>query len=251
MPYVVITGASSGIGYASALAFAGRNKDLILTARRKQKLEELKSTIHEINPNIDVVVFTADLSDSDEVRHLYARTKAYELETWINNAGFGEYASVAEQDLAKVENMLKLNDLAPTILSSLFVRDYAAKEGTQLINVSSDGGYTMVGNFVTYCATKFFVSAFTEGLAQELLAEGSPMRAKVLAPAVTETEFAHRAMNVETFDYKASFGQIHTPERVAQFLLDLYDSDKAVGLVNGETNQFELRDPLFPYITKG
>lgn len=246
MSYVVITGASSGIGYESALAFAKRDKNLILVARREQKLEDLKSTISEINPTIDVVVLTADLSNREQVHDLYQRTKGYELETWINNAGFGDFAPIAEQDLSKVENMLLLNTVGLTILSSLFVKDYSSKEGTQLINVSSDGGYTVVENFVTYCATKFFVSAFTEGLAHELRSKGEHMKAKVLAPAVTETEFAYIAMGVEDL---SDFPQTHTAEEVAQFMLDLYDSDKVVGLVD-ETNQFKLKDPLHPYITK-
>lgn len=246
MSYVVITGASSGIGYESALAFAKRDKDLILVARREQRLEDLKSTISEINPAIDVVVLTADLSNREQVYDLYERTQGYELETWINNAGVGDFAPIAEQELSKVENMLLLNNVALTILSSLFVRDYSSKEGTQLINVSSDGGYTVVDNFVTYCATKFFVSAFTEGLAHEQQAKGDPMKVKVLAPAVTETEFGYKAMGIEDL---SDFPQTHTAEEVAQFMLDLYDSDKVVGLVDG-TNQFELKDPLHTYITK-
>ena len=74
--------------------------------------------------------------------------------------------------------MLHLNIEALTILSSLFVRDYENVEGTQLINVSSGGGYTIVADAVTYCATKFYVSAFTEGLSQELKGRGAKMQAK-------------------------------------------------------------------------
>ncbi|KAB8126152.1 SDR family NAD(P)-dependent oxidoreductase [Gracilibacillus oryzae] len=250
MSYIVITGASSGIGYESALAFAKKGKDLIIVARREDRLRDLQTTIAEINPEIDVVVLPADLSQSEQVYELYERTKTYNLETWINNAGFGSFSAVNEQELSKIENMLQLNNVALTILSTLFVKDYSSKEGAQLINVSSDGGYTMVGGFVTYCATKFFVSSFTEGVAQELKAKGEPMKAKVLAPAVTETEFAHIAMDVEEFDVRENFGQVHTAKEVAEFMLDLYESDKVVGIVDGESNQFELKDPIFPNITK-
>lgn len=97
---------------------------------------------------------------------------------------------MAKQDLDKISAMLHLNIESLTILSSLFVRDYSNVEGTQLINVSSGGGYTIVGNAITYCATKFYVSAFTEGLSHELKSQGALMQAKVLAPAATETEFA-------------------------------------------------------------
>lgn len=69
--------------------------------------------------------------------------------------------------------------------ATLFVRDFSEVDGAQLINVSSCGGYVVVPNTVTYCAAKFYVSAFTEGLARELIEKGAKMRAKVFAPAAT------------------------------------------------------------------
>ena len=168
MKYTVITGASSGIGYESALAFASRGKNLILVARRQAELEELKLKINEMHPELDVVIRRTDLSVTEEVYKFYESLQSFQIETWINNAGFGNFASIAEQNLNKIETMLHVNIEALTILSSLFVRDYSMTEGTQLINVSSGGGYTIVANAVTYCATKFYVSAFTEGLSHEL-----------------------------------------------------------------------------------
>ena len=76
---------------------------------------------------------------------------------------------------------------------------------TQLINLSSCGGYTIVPTAVTYCATKFYVSTFTEGVAWELIESGAKMRAKVLAPAATQTEFGKKANNVDTYDYDKAF----------------------------------------------
>lgn len=142
MKYTVITGASSGIGYEAALAFASRGKNLILVARRKEQLEELQSKIAGIHPNVEVVIQTIDLSVIENAYTLYESLQGYSIETWINNAGFGNFASVAEQDLNKITTMLHLNIEALTILSSLFVRDYSTIDGTQLINVSSGGGYT-------------------------------------------------------------------------------------------------------------
>ena len=136
---------------------------------------------------------------------------------------------------------------ALTILSSLFVRDYKDTPGTQLINLSSCGGYTIVPTAVTYCATKFYVSTFTEGLAWELIETGAKMRAKVLAPAATQTEFGKKANNVDAYDYDKAFGTYHTGQQMAEFLLKLYDSDSTLGIVDRETFQFELRLPMFPY----
>ncbi|WP_066372197.1 SDR family NAD(P)-dependent oxidoreductase [Neobacillus fumarioli] len=247
MKYTVITGASSGIGYEAALAFAERGKNLVIAARRQEKLEELKAEIARRYPEVDVVICTIDLSEREHVYAFYESLRELELETWVNNAGFGNFASVAEQNLEKIEKMLRLNIEALTILSSLFVRDYAHVEGTQLINVSSGGGYTIVGNAITYCATKFYVSAFTEGLAHELASQGAKMKAKVLAPAATETEFAKRAFDVNEFDYHVTVPKFHTAKEMAEFLLALYDSDKVVGIVDGYTYEFQLRDPIYPF----
>ena len=90
--------------------------------------------------------------------------------------------------------MLRVNIESLTILSTLFVRDYADVEGTQLINVSSALGYVIAVGSVAYSASKYYVSAFTEGLAKELELKGAKIKAKVLAPAVTETEFVKNSI---------------------------------------------------------
>ena len=149
--------------------------------------------------------------------------------------------------MGMIRMMLNLNIEALTILSSLYVRDYKDAEGTQLINISSCGGYTIVPTAEKYCAAKFSVSTFPEGLARELEETGAKMRAKVLAPAATKTEFGMVANNVGKYDYDKSFGTYHTSRQVAGFLLELYDSGKVVGMVDRESFSFRLSDPLFPY----
>ncbi len=247
MKYTVITGASSGIGYETAKAFAGRGKNLVIAARRTDNLKMLKKEILEECPDLDVVIRSTDLSVPENAYRFYEGLKDYGIETWVNNAGFGNYDRVADQDLNKISMMLNLNIEALTILSSLYVRDYKDVEGTQLINISSCGGYTIVPMAVTYCAAKFYVSTFTEGLARELEEAGAKMKAKVLAPAATKTEFGMVANNISEYDYDKSFGTYHTGKQVAGFLLELYDSAKVVGIVDRESFSFRLADPLFPY----
>lgn len=218
MSYTVITGASSGIGYEAALAFAARGKNLILGARRLDKLQELKKKIHDQYPDIKVVIQSVDLTNIEQVNSFYESLSDYELDTFINNAGFGHFGSIGEQDLSKIGDMLHLNIEALTILSTLFVRDYEQVEGARLINISSRAGYTVVGNAVTYSATKFYVSAFTEGLALELKGKGAKLQAKVLAPSATESEFAKRSLDVDEFEYEGNFKKYHTSKEMA----DLY-----------------------------
>lgn len=245
--YTVITGASSGIGYQTAKAFAARGSNLILTSRREEQLEQLKSEILSNHPALDIVLLPLDLSLSENASRLYGEVRAYPLRTWINDAGFGHYGSVAQQPPEKIRRMLHLNIEALTVFSTLFVRDFRDVEGTQLINVSSCGGYTIVPNAVTYCAAKFFVSTFTEGLARELQESGAKMRAKIFAPAATRTEFGKVANDSSEYDYDRSFGTYHTSEQAAALLLQLYDSDQTVGLVDRETFDFRLCPPQFPY----
>lgn len=245
--YTIITGASSGIGYETAKAFANRGKNLVLVARRENKLENLKREILENTPVLDIVIKPVDLSVIENVYRMYQELETYQIETWINNAGIGNYDSIAHQDLAKIETMLHLNVEAVTILSSLYTRDYKDVEGTQLINISSAGGYTIVPTAITYCATKFFVSAFTEGLAQELKTTHAKMQTKVLAPTATKTEFGKVANNVREYDYDKSFGNYNSCQEIATFLLRLYDSDKTVGAVDRDSFSFKLSDPLFSH----
>ncbi len=76
------------------------------------------------------------------------------------------------------------------------------------------------------------------------------MKVKVLAPAATETEFAKRALDSDEFRYEGVVPKFHTAKEMAEFMLELYDSEKVVGIVNGETYEFQLRDPIYPYLTR-
>ncbi|HEM1595901.1 TPA: SDR family NAD(P)-dependent oxidoreductase, partial [Listeria monocytogenes] len=147
----------------------------------------------------------------------------------------------------KTLQLLHLNIEALTVLSVLYVRKYHDQSGTQLINVSSAGGYTMVPAAATYCASKFYVSSFTEALSLELRESCSPLQAKVLAPAATKTEFGQKANDVSDYDYDKKFNNYHTSDEMAQFLLDLYDSDKIVGMIDRKAFSFTLTENLFSY----
>ena len=190
---------------------------MILIARRAEFLQSLKDEIAQIAPKSDVVIKICDLANNENVLTLWDELKSYELKAPINNAGFGDYGAVGERDLSKVLQMLKLNIISLTLLSHLFVRDYKRKPA-QLINISSAGGYSMVPNAVTYCASKFFVSTFTEGLYRELAQDKeAKMQAKVLAPAATRTEFGPVATDDAGYDYEAAFMHLRVARRSMKF----------------------------------
>ncbi|WMN58581.1 SDR family NAD(P)-dependent oxidoreductase [Pseudoalteromonas xiamenensis] len=246
MKYVLITGASSGIGLAMSHEFAQKGHNLIIVARSEDKLLQLKqSLISEYG--IDVQVKAVDLSISGAAQSLYDQCKKFEVEVLINNAGFGDFSNIWDMNLEKAENMLNLNVNALTMLSLNYVRDYHDKPAT-LINVASIGGYKMFPTAVTYCATKFFVSAFTEGIAEDLKVGNKQMKAKVLAPAATATDFFNQAYTNAGLEAEAATDRSqYTPASVlADYTYQLYQSDQVVGYVENE--QLILQGPKFDFV---
>lgn len=245
--YAVVTGASSGIGYETAKAFAARGKNVIVCARRTDRLETLKSEILASYPETDVVVKSVDLSDEDAVIAFYNSLKDYDIEVFVNNAGIGNNGDITDPALAHNRRMMQVNMNALAILSTLYVADYKDTEGAQLINVASSAGYVMFPGCTLYGATKFFASALTEGIDAEMQQGGHKLRAKVLAPDATETEFEQTAHELtEEVDYTQKFRRFHTAKEMAGFLLRLYDGDKTVGEIDFETSNLKLTDAKHP-----
>ncbi len=239
MRYVLITGASSGIGLATSHKFASEGHNLILVARSEDKLIE-QQTLLSSEHGIDVRVHSIDLSQPGFAQELYDQCKRFDIEVLINNAGFGDFSNIWDIDLSKAENMLDLNIKALTTLSLNYARDYCDKKAT-LINVSSIGGYKMFPTAVTYCATKFFVSAFTEGISEDLKLGKKKMVAKVLAPAATATDFFNQAYTNAGLeaDTEADRTQYTPASVLASYTYQLYQSEHTVGYV--ENGKLELQ----------
>lgn len=245
--YVLVTGASSGIGYETAKAFAARGFNVIITARRRENLEKLKAEILAERPETDVVIRVCDLSDTQQTIELYESLREYDLTAVINNAGRGNRGGFTDDFLERDIDLLHLNMDAVYILSSLFARDYMDVEGAQIINVSSIGGYLVVPGSSLYCATKFFVSSLTEGIDLEMRKGGHKLRAKVIAPTTTETEYEQTAHDSkETFDYAARGGHYFTAAQMADMLMQLYDSDATVASIDFATRGLALTAPKHP-----
>jgi uncharacterized protein len=185
----LITGASAGLGTQLARLFAADGHDLVLIARRHDKLEELAAQLRAAH-GVHASVIAADLTDPTVPARVHEEvTRAgIEVEFLVNNAGFGTSGAFAELALARELDLIELNVKSVTHLTGLFLPAMLARNSGRILNVGSGAGFTPGPFMATYYASKAFVVHFTEALAYEL--RGSQVTATVLCPGPTATEFS-------------------------------------------------------------
>jgi uncharacterized protein len=189
----LITGASSGIGAAFAAALAARGQDLVLVARRRDRLEQLAESL-ERSHGIRAAALAADLASDDDVARVEQRiASARNLELLVNNAGFGSRGRFFEADARGQDQMHRLHVLATVRLTHAALGGMVERAKGGVINVSSVAGFWQAPGNVSYCATKCWMNSFTEGLAVELRGSGSPVRVQALCPGYTRSEFHESA----------------------------------------------------------
>ncbi len=188
-PVALVTGASAGIGRALAREFARKRHDLVLVARRRERLEELAA---EIGPATRIAV--ADLSDPAAAARLFAETGP--VDVLVNNAGVGSTGPFAESDGARDTEIIQVNVAAVTALTRLFLPAMLGRGRGRILNVASTAGFQPTPRFAVYAATKAYVLSLTEALHTELA--GTGVTVTCLCPGATVTEFADKAgMNTE------------------------------------------------------
>ena len=202
----LITGASSGIGLEMAKYLSTLGYDLVLVARNKKKLEEIKKDIAT-----NVLIFDYDLSNLDNCYKLYDNVKYMGIDILINNAGFGLFGDYTNSDLDIEMNMVDLNVKALHILTKLFVNNNGIKH---ILNVASSAGLMKGGPLMsTYYATKSYVCNYSFALYEELRRNKSNISISVLCPGPVDTNFNSRA-NVR-FNVKSM-----SPRDVAKYAID-------------------------------
>ncbi len=192
MKTVLITGASSGIGKELAYVYARENYNLIITARRRKRLEKIKEDIEKDYP-VSVTIIEADLSGCHAADKFYQDLKNnnHKVDVLINNAGFGIKAGFSETDIQKEEDMLMLNMVALTTLTRLFGNDMINNGGGHIINIASTAAFQPVPMMAAYAATKAYVLNFSEAIAHELKKDN--VKVTVICPGGTQSEFAEVA----------------------------------------------------------
>ena len=180
----LVTGASSGIGRDIARVLGGRGCELILTARRTDRLEELQK---ELPGNVQVI--PADLSKAEDCFGLYERTKGEHVDILANCAGFGVFGPFDETDLGRELAMIDVDIRALHILTKLFYLDFKKRGSGYILNVASSAAFQPGPLLSSYYAAKAYVLRLTEALAEELRRDGSRVYVGALCPGPVETEF--------------------------------------------------------------
>ncbi len=205
---VLITGASSGIGYELAQIFAKNHYNLILIARRDKRLNEMSKKFYK-NFKTNTIVLVEDLTKTNTVEEIVNKIKnmGINIDILINNAGIGYCGLFHEIDLKNHNKTIELNIVALTKLTKLISIDMVNRRKGRILNVASTGAYQPGPLISVYYATKAYVLSFSEALYNEL--KPYNITVSTLCPGTTMTEFSN---NAGKGDLKSAM----SPERVAK-----------------------------------
>lgn len=232
----LITGASSGIGLAFAEVFAREKYNVVLVARSKDKLNELKNNLQQ-QYGIQAIVLPFDLTQQNVAQQIFDQLQQQKIvvDVLINNAGYGDYGEFATGDWQKLEGMILLNVLALSHLSRLFLPGMIARQKGQILNVASTAAFQPGPMMAVYFATKAYVLSFSEAISAET--EGTGVTVTVLCPGPTQSNFGN-VSNMDTLPsmQSVSADKFPTAATVANYGYDQLQAGKVVS-VHGFLNK--------------
>jgi short-subunit dehydrogenase len=184
----LVTGASSGLGVDFARELAQRGCNLVLVARREERLKQVQAELQGAH-GIKVMVVTLDLGDPQAPQVLYDHLKSTQtaIDILVNNAGFGLFGMELEIPWDRTRQMLMLDIVALTHLTKLFARDMVQRQSGWMLQVASIGAYQPSPTYAAYSAAKSYVRSFSQALNYEL--RGTGVSSTVISPGITATEF--------------------------------------------------------------
>lgn len=188
----LVTGASSGIGRDIARSLAKHGINVIITARRRDRLIELKNELVS-EYGVKVMCIAADLSKENQVFALYNKVRKYDIDIFINNAGYGVFGDFTETDLEHELDMIDVNIKAFHILFKLFLRDFKKRDCGYILNTASMAGFLPGPWFSSYYASKGYIVRMTQAVAEELREKRSHVHVSMLCPGPVSTEFSETA----------------------------------------------------------
>lgn len=230
MKATLITGASSGIGEAFARKLAAAGENLVLVARSADRLVEICNELGRQH-NMVAQHIPLDLGQRDAPRELFEETnrRGVEVDTLINNAGFGSFGDFTTLSYERELQMIDLNITALVALTHLYLQPMRERRRGAIINVASVAGFQPVPYMTTYAATKAFVLSFSEALWEEN--RGHNIKVMALCPGTTETNFFAAAQNGK----RPPLRVVQTPEQVVDVALKGLQAGKA-SVVSGWNN---------------
>ena len=230
----LITGATAGIGQASARVFAGQEVDLVLVGRRQERLDALATELRDAF-GVRIDTFAADIRDRDAVRNLAEQTEAagIEVDILVNNAGKALGLDfLHEGDLDDWDEMIDTNMKGLLYISRAFVPGMVARDRGHIINIGSTAGRWSYPKGNVYCGTKFGVKGISEGMNMDLA--GTRVRVSSVDPGLVETEFSQVRFHGDT-DRAAGVYQGYTPltpEDIADAILYVANAPEHVDVFN-------------------
>src|ERR1700719_4755591 len=189
----LITGASAGIGRELARQLAGRAAAIVLVARRREGLEQLRDELRNRNAQLLVHTHAVDLCDKLQIDELigWLKENKIDIDFLINNAGLGDMGLFAASDPHRNAHLLSVNIVAPTTLTRALLPQMISRKRGAILNVSSSAGFLPIPGFAVYAATKAYVTSFSEALRAEL--RGTGVSVCTLCPGPVPTEFQEAA----------------------------------------------------------
>ncbi len=239
---IIITGASSGIGYELAKVCASKGHDLILVARREDRLKTLKAELEPAH-GVQVWTYQADLTDATTRQQFFDWTQSLGVSLYalVNNAGFGQLEPFAKADWDRQNAMLQLNIVALTHLTRLVLPGLVAQGQGRILNVASTAAFLPGPYMAVYYASKAYVLSFTEAIASEL--EGTGVTATTLCPGPTESEFQDQAQmgNVALLN-----GNLPSSAEVAAYGYEAMEEGQRIAIHGATNNLLAFASRLLP-----
>ena len=243
---IVLTGASSGIGRATALRLGARGASLVLAARNEQALRDVAAEIERYGGRAEVV--PTDVADNAQVERLadVAVERFGRIDTWVNDAGVSVYGTVDNLELDEIERVLQVNLFGPIYGMKAALRHMRPRGEGAIINVGSGFSERAVPLQAPYCASKHGLKGFTDALRMELAAAGSGITVTHILPASINTPFFEHARAKLDGQAAKPIPPVYQPESVAEAIVSAVERPQRDIYVGLPSRMLALGEALIP-----
>ncbi len=239
---VVITGASSGIGEASAIQFVKKGANIVLVARREEKLLAVEKNLSKFH--VKTLICTCDVSQKLQVKQMAKSVldKFGKIDILVNNAGFGIYGTISDLSIEDIEAQMKTNYFGMIYCIKNVLPLMLVQNSGHIVNVASVAASFGLPGIASYCASKFAMLGFSEGLQHEL--QNTKVRVTVVSPIMVRTNF----FDHPSFDTMPKYSPTSlSPEKVAQAVVKAANSSRLEIIVPSVVRGAVWAKHTFPY----